>query len=47
VQTPRLAEAMLELRTFLFARVYGRGALRAETDKAQRVVAALFAQACA
>src|SRR3954451_8652998 len=37
VQSPRMGEAMLELRSFLFARVYERGALRAETERAALV----------
>jgi dGTPase len=46
VQSPRMGEAMLELRSFLFARVYERGALRAETERAALVVRMLFEHYC-
>src|SRR3954452_14357073 len=45
-QSEPVAEAMLALRTFLFERVYGRGALRAEADRAAFVVRSLFAHFC-
>jgi dGTPase len=46
VQSPRMGEAMLELRGFLFARVYERGRLREETERAARVVRMLFDHTC-
>jgi dGTPase len=45
-QSEPVAEAMLALRTFLFERVYGRGPLRAEADRAAFVVRSLFAYFC-
>jgi dGTPase len=45
-QSEPVAEAMLALRTFLFERVYGRGPLRAEADRAAFVVRSLFAHFC-
>jgi len=45
-QSPRMGEAMLELRTFLFANVYDARALRAETAKAMGVVRSLFTSLC-
>jgi dGTPase len=47
VQTPRFRDAMLELRSFLFAEVYERGTLRQEKDRAAFVVQALFDRLCA
>jgi dGTPase len=46
VQSPRMGEAMLELRAFLFARVYEQGRLRLETERAAFVVRTLFGHAC-
>ncbi len=45
-QSPRMGEAMLELRAFLFARVYEQGRLRAETERAALVVRMLFDHYC-
>ena len=45
-QTPRMGEAMLELRAFLFENVYAASALRVETEQAMHVVRALFARLC-
>jgi dGTPase len=46
VQSPQLGEAMLELRAFLFARVYEQGLLREETERAAFVVRTLFEHYC-
>ena len=46
VQSPRMGEAMLELRAFLFARVYEQGRLREETERAALVVRMLFEHYC-
>jgi dGTPase len=46
VQSPRMGEAMLELRAFLFARVYEQGRLREETERAAFVVRTLFDHYC-
>jgi dGTPase len=46
VQSPRMGEAMLALRTFLFANVYGMRALRAEGERVAFVVSALVERAC-
>jgi dGTPase len=46
VQSPTLGEAMLELRAFLFARVYEQGQLREETERAAFVVRTLFEHYC-
>jgi dGTPase len=46
VQSTHMGEAMLELRSFLFARVYEQGALRAETERAALVVRMLFDHYC-
>ena len=45
-QSEPIAEAMLALRAFLFARVYGQGPLRAEADRAGFVVRSLFGHFC-
>jgi dGTPase len=45
-QTPRMAEAMLALRTFLFANVYERGHLHDEKARARFVVQSLFDHLC-
>jgi dGTPase len=45
-QSAAVAEAMLALRAFLFERVYGRGPLREEADRAGFVVRSLFAHFC-
>jgi dGTPase len=45
-QSEPVAEAMLALRTFLFARVYGQGPLRTEAERAGFVVRTLFAHFC-
>ena len=45
-QSPAFAEAMLELRSFLFATVYGKGPLQIEADRAAFVVRELFAYFC-
>jgi dGTPase len=45
-QSEPVAAAMLGLRTFLFARVYGQGPLRAEAERAGFVVRSLFAHFC-
>jgi dGTPase len=47
VQSPRLGEAMLELRAFLFDTVYEQGRLREETERAAFVVRTLFDHYCA
>jgi dGTPase len=47
VQSTHMGEAMLELRSFLFARVYEQGPLRAETERAALVVRMLFDHYCA
>jgi dGTPase len=47
VQSTRMGEAMLELRSFLFARVYEQGRLREETERAALVVRMLFEHECA
>jgi len=46
VQSTHMGEAMLELRSFLFARVYEQGPLRAETERAAMVVRMLFEHYC-
>jgi dGTPase len=46
VQSAHMGEAMLELRSFLFARVYEQGPLRAETERAAMVVRMLFEHYC-
>jgi dGTPase len=46
VQSARMGEAMLELRSFLFARVYEQGRLREETERAARVVRMLVEHYC-
>jgi dGTPase len=46
VQSPRLGEAMLELRAFLFDTVYEQGRLREETERAAFVVRTLFDHYC-
>ena len=46
VQSPGHAGAMLELRSFLFANVYGQGPLRAEAKRAGFVVQSLFDHFC-
>jgi dGTPase len=46
VQSPRMGEAMLELRAFLFATVYEQGLLREETERAAFVVRTLFDHYC-
>ena len=46
VQSRRMGEAMLELRSFLFARVYEQGRLREETERAALVVRMLFEHYC-
>ena len=46
VQSPRMGGAMLELRSFLFARVYEQGRLRDETERAALVVRMLFDHYC-
>jgi dGTPase len=45
-QSEPIAEAMLALRAFLFARVYGQGPLREEADRAGFVVRSLFGHFC-
>jgi dGTPase len=46
-QSAPVAEAMLALRAFLFERVYGRGPLHEEAERAGFVVRSLFAHFCA
>ena len=46
VQSRELATAMLELRSFLFANVYGKGPLRGEAERAAFVVRHLFGHFC-
>jgi dGTPase len=45
-QSAPVADAMLGLRSFLFERVYGKGALREEADRAAFVVRSLFTHFC-
>ncbi len=46
-QSAPVAEAMLALRAFLFERVYGRGPLHEEAERAGFVVRSLFDHFCA
>jgi dGTPase len=46
VQSERMGQAMLDLRAFLFAEVYGRRQLLAETERAAIVVRMLFDHYC-
>ena len=46
MQSAAHGEAMLALRAFLFANVYGQGPLRAEAERAGFVVQSLFDHFC-
>ena len=40
--SPNMTQAMVELRVFLYQRVYGNPAIRDDLDRAERILAALF-----